>query len=54
MEEYLGVSQYSPVLDIIIFLGPPQTLKEKNGVILTKKVESLAELKFDQGFRVIG
>ena len=29
-------------------------VKEKNGVILTKKVESLAELKFDPGFRVIG
>ena len=26
----------------------------KNGVILTLKVESLAELKFDPGFRVIG
>ena len=25
-----------------------------NGVILTQKVESLAELKFDSGFRVIG
>ena len=28
--------------------------KEKMGVILTLKVESLAELKFDPGFRVIG
>ena len=26
----------------------------KNGVNLTQKVESLAELKFDPGFRVIG
>ena len=34
--------------------GRLRTLKEKNGVILTQKVESLAELKFDQGFRVIG
>ena len=30
------------------------TLKEKMESILTKKVESLAELKFDPGFRVIG
>ena len=30
-----------------------RTLKEKR-VILTLKVESLAELKFDPGFRVIG
>ena len=30
------------------------TLKGKNGVILTQKVESLAKLKFDPGFRVIG
>ena len=29
------------------------TLKEKNGVILTYKAESLGELKFDLGFRVI-
>ena len=28
--------------------------EKKNGVILTLKVESLAELKFDPGFRVIG
>ena len=28
--------------------------ERKNGVILTKKVESLAEVKFDPGFRVIG
>ena len=27
---------------------------EKSGVILTLKVESLAEVKFDPGFRVIG
>ena len=28
--------------------------ERKNGVILTLKVESLAEIKFDPGFRVIG
>ena len=28
--------------------------ERKNGVILTEKVESLAELKFDPRFRVIG
>ena len=27
---------------------------KKNRVILTRKVESLVELKFDPGFRVIG
>ena len=27
---------------------------EKNGVILTYKIESLPELKFNLGFRVIG
>ena len=30
------------------------SLKEKNGVILTLKVESLVELKFDPRLRVIG
>ena len=30
------------------------TLKEKNGVILTKKVKSLADLRFNPGIRVIG
>ena len=30
------------------------TLKEKNGVILTWKIGSLAELKFEHGLRVIG
>ena len=28
--------------------------ERKNGVILTKKIESLVELKFDKGFRIIG
>ena len=30
------------------------TLKEKTGVMLKQKVESLADLKFDPGFWVIG
>ena len=29
-------------------------LKEKNGVILTYKIDLRVELKFDPGFRVIG
>ena len=35
-------------------LSQVETVKEKNGVILTEKFESLAELKFDLGFPVIG
>ena len=32
----------------------PTLTERKNGVILTYKFESLAELRFDPGFRVIG
>ena len=35
-------------------LSQVETVKEKNGVILTEKFESLAELKFDLGFPIIG
>ena len=41
-------------LMIIRNILPHAINKRKNGAILTKKVKSLAELKFDSGFQAIG
>ena len=44
----------SPVGQITQFMIIIDFTERRNGVILTQKVESLAELKFDTGFQVIG
>ena len=46
----INIQDWSSMIDMFFL---PKNTQRKTGVILTQKVESLVELKFDKGFRVI-